>query len=86
MCYNYIRIKMVFEVEIVLLSHPCGYKEMREGAHPPNTITRPEKDGFFASAYYKTPCWGSRELSYRLENAEVSEDLLHFVHIHSTIE
>ena len=52
MCYNYIRIKMVFEVEIVLLSHPCGYKEMREGAHPPNTITRPEsRAGFFMSGY-----------------------------------
>lgn len=38
MCYNYIRIKMVFEVENVLLSRPCGYKEMRERAHPPNTI------------------------------------------------
>lgn len=24
-----------FEVEIVLLLHPSGYKEMWEGAHPP---------------------------------------------------
>ncbi len=60
MCYNYIRIKMVFEVEIVLLSHPCGYKEMREGAHPPNTITRPElRTGFSRWHITKLPARGA---------------------------
>lgn len=68
MCYNYIRIKMVFEVEIVLLSHPCGYKEMREGAHPPNTITRPEsRTGFLVSVYLQNSLQGEQgvKLSFR---------------------
>ena len=36
------------EVENVLLSHSCGYKEMRERAHPPNA-KKPfdHSNGFF---------------------------------------
>ncbi len=71
------------------IAHPCGYKEMREGTHPPNTITALNfKGGFSLQKNSPREVQGAyfmkflKIADYQIvsENAEVGEYLFHFLH------